>query len=280
MSQEPLQLLPPEKWGELQSAFKKDWPRGASGYAVLAMQKQWLDRGIDYEFKVYCPFGDVQNGMVAVNEKTGFYEIIIQCPSDDLENLGKALKTTKIIDWKRYIIIAFVPYNIIELIKTILEDINMEIELILPSARFILDSRKPYDDVNLPAGMTFEVLTNEYVDLIDSTWPHRYPSSTTYFELLIDNKYGYGLFLNNTLICWLLINESGNLTHMYTVKEHRQKGYGVLLLKLVSNVLIEDGKIVSAYCLADNYNAIKLYNKAGFQRIEGVAWCYLRSKIN
>ncbi|KAJ8717749.1 hypothetical protein PYW07_005679 [Mythimna separata] len=280
MSQEPLRRIPPEKWEELQSAFKKDWPRGASGYLVLAMQKQWVDRGIDHDFKVYCPFGDVQNGMVAVNEKTAFYEVIIQCPNDNLENLGKALKTTKIIDWKRSIIVPYVPYNIIELIKTILDDINVEIELVLPSARFILDTRKPYDDINLPAGMTFEVLTNKYVDLVDTTWPHRYPSSPTYFELLIDNKYGYGLSLNNTLICWLLINESGNLLHMYTVKEHRQKGYAELLLKLVSNILIEDGMPVSAYCLADNFNAIKLYNKAGFDRIEGVAWCYLRSKIN
>ncbi|KAJ8717750.1 hypothetical protein PYW07_005680 [Mythimna separata] len=244
------------------------------------MQKQWVDRGIDYDFKVYCPFGDVQNGMVAMNDKDAYYEIIIQCPSDNVENLSKALKKTKIIDWKKSIIIPYAPYHIIELIKTILEDVNVDIEFILPSATYILETKTPYDDVNLPTGITFEPLTNKHLDMIDSTWPFRYSSSPAYFELLIENKYGFGLYLKDTLICWLLVNESGNLTHLYTVKEHRQKGYAELLLKLVCNVLIKDGLIVSSYCLKDNINAIKLHTKVGFVEIGDVDWCYLRSTIN
>ena len=131
---------------------------------------------------------------------------------------------------------------------------------------------------SLPTGGTFDLLKKESIDLLDSTWPHNYPGSPKYFELLIENKYGYGLYVNNALTCWCIINESGNLLHLYTVKEHRQKGYAELVLKLVSNVLIKDGKVVCAYCLEDNYNAINLYKKAGFARSERVAWLYLRSK--
>ncbi|KAJ8717136.1 hypothetical protein PYW08_005535 [Mythimna loreyi] len=284
MSQEPLQIIPPEKWGELQSAFKKDWPRGAPAHSVLAMQKLWVNRGIDYEFKVYCPFGDVQNGMVAVNEKNACYEVIIQCPNDNVENLYNALRETKIIDWKKSPLIPYAPSHIIKLIKTLLEDKNIseavEIELILPAATFILETKIPYDDVKLPTGITFELLTKKYVDIVDTTWPLRYPSSSTYFELLINNKCGYGLFQNNALICWLFVNESGDLTHLYTVKEHRQKGYAELLLKLVCNVLIEDGLMVTSYCLKDNYSAMKLHNKVGFTEIGDVDWCHLKSIIH
>ena len=131
---------------------------------------------------------------------------------------------------------------------------------------------------SLQKGVTFDLLKKEDIDLIDSTWPYRHSRSPKYFERLIENKYGYGIYVNNALTCWCLINESGNLLHLYTVKDHRQKGYAELALKLISNVLIKDGKIVSAYCLEDNDGALNLFKKAGFARTERVAWLVLGSK--
>lgn len=126
--------------------------------------------------------------------------------------------------------------------------------------------------------MTFKHLTTEHLNLIDSTWPYNYPSSDTYFEFLINLNYGYGLYLNNDLISWVLISEAGTLLHLYTVEEHRRKGYAEVLLKMVSNDLLKDGRVVIAYCVPDNYNASKLYIKAGFVPAEDVTWIYFRSK--
>lgn len=70
--QDVLQYLPPEKWCELKSAFKKDWQRGRTAYAVLQTQQLWLEKGDTYGFKVYCPFGKVENGIVALNEKVSY----------------------------------------------------------------------------------------------------------------------------------------------------------------------------------------------------------------
>ncbi|KAF9424730.1 hypothetical protein HW555_000031 [Spodoptera exigua] len=262
-----------ERWDELLNVFRKDWPRGVSGYTVLDNQKRWMAKGIEYDMRIYCPFGEVQNGMVALNEKYSFYEIIIQCPSDDTRKLAMALRTTKLIDWTRPIKVPFAPYNVINMLKEIVDDVNVQIELILPSDTFMLDTQ-----AFLPDGISLQLLTNEYLDLVDSTWPHRYPTSASYFELLINLKSGYGLFADKTLLAWVLINESGNLLHLYTAEGHRQKGYAELLLKSVSNVLIKEGRIVNAYCLLDNHNACKLYRKAGFHNSGEIAWVYLKAK--
>lgn len=72
MDQEPFVLLPIEKWIDLQAAFKNDWPRGISCYSILDTQKRWKEKGLDYDFQVYCPHGDVWNGMVAIIEKVSF----------------------------------------------------------------------------------------------------------------------------------------------------------------------------------------------------------------
>lgn len=70
MEQDPLKLMKLEKWNELQIEFEKDYPRGVTGYNVLQTQKKWSEQGIDFGFKVYCPFGEAINGMIAVlNEK-------------------------------------------------------------------------------------------------------------------------------------------------------------------------------------------------------------------
>lgn len=64
---------------------------------------------------------------------------------------------------------------------------------------------------------------------------------------------------------------------MYTVEEHRRKGYAELLLKLVSNILLKQKRDVLAFCVKNNKNAMKLYEKAGFDRLDGVAWSFTSS---
>lgn len=69
MMGDSLHYWPTAKWNELQAVFKADWPRGIGGYSALENQKTWLECGIDYGFKVYCPFGEVRNGLVGINKK-------------------------------------------------------------------------------------------------------------------------------------------------------------------------------------------------------------------
>lgn len=64
-----LELVPVQKWQSLQEAFKSDWPRSIMGYCVLETQREWMEAGFDYGFKVFCVSGDCRNGTVAINEK-------------------------------------------------------------------------------------------------------------------------------------------------------------------------------------------------------------------
>lgn len=70
--EEPLHPLPIEKWSDVQRAFKSEWPYGISGYKALETQREWLKKGYQNAWKVYCPYGDIWNGFVAINIKVGF----------------------------------------------------------------------------------------------------------------------------------------------------------------------------------------------------------------
>ncbi|KAI5636091.1 FR47-like protein domain-containing protein [Phthorimaea operculella] len=256
MSLDALVHLPVNDWDKLQKAFEADWPRGISGYTILETQRKWKAEGFDYGFKVFCPFGVVQNGMVAINEKDVFYEIVIQCPNEDTTNLEEALLTTKEINWSRDIVIPFAPNHVIECVKRVVKALNLNLHRVLPSESFILDKHScPFHDVGFPPSITYGLLTHDHIDLVDSKWPHRYPGSTWYFKLLIRTKSGFGLFKDSQLISWVFINEAGTLGHMYTLEEHRRRGYALLLLKLVCNKLLSEGKDVFAFAVKGNNGA-------------------------
>ncbi|XP_045537616.1 uncharacterized protein LOC106711179 [Papilio machaon] len=273
MSEDPLVYLTIERWGELKAVFKSDWPRSVSGFTILENMEYILKQGIDYGFKVYCPYGEPSNGMVAFNLKKTFYEIVIQTPKDDTSNLQEALKTSKLIDWTRQIEVPFAPKHVMDCVRRVNLEKNMK-TVITRTETFILDKDMPlFKDIRLPDGFKFKPLTLEYVDLVDSTWPHRYDSSDWYFDLLTRANLGYGLFKQNDLIAWVFIKEMGALGHLYTLEEHRQKGYGELVLKLISNILLKQKRHVVAFCVEGNKIAYKLYKKLGFERTDEIEWC-------
>ncbi|XP_059059077.1 uncharacterized protein LOC131852414 [Achroia grisella] len=277
---EPLQYYPVEKWEQVQIALKTDTPRSLPGYTALDHQRDWLHLNINHRFMVYCPYADALNGMVAINEKNTAYEIIIQCPIDDTDRLKKALRNTKIINWDRRVTIPFASRHIFECVKEVVKDFDVEIYQTIPSVLFCLDKHTPpYQDIDLPSGITLDFLNQEHVQLIDSCWPHRYPGSTWYFELLIRAKAGYGLFENGQLLSWMFINETGAITHVYTVEQYRKRGLAETLLKLVCNMRLQENKNVVVFSVAANIIARKLYTKMGFELYDDLCWCFLRKKI-
>ncbi|XP_059059075.1 uncharacterized protein LOC131852413 [Achroia grisella] len=278
--QDSLEYLPLEKWPELQASFMKNWPRGISAYYALETQKEWMQRGIEHEFKVYCPFGIVNNGMVAFNKKSTFNEIIIQCPQEDTSQLEEALRLTKLIDWRQSMTVPYPPSHITNCIRNILRDVNMEIDGEgCPHEIFILDKLNPlFKDISLPAGLTFKPLSKEHINLVDSSWVNRYDSSAWYIELLITTQSGFGIFKDNELACWVFINEVGALTHLYTILDYRKRGYAEILLKLVCNNRLKENKDSFAYCMRGNENAYNLYKKLGFVKFHTVIWRHLIPK--
>ncbi|XP_028173093.1 uncharacterized protein LOC114362040 isoform X1 [Ostrinia furnacalis] len=276
-----LQYLPMERWGELEEAFKTDWPRGISGYTALRTQRDLVSRGLGYGFKVYCPFGDVSSGMVALNKKDTLNEIIIHSPRLDTTQLEKALVSTKIIDWSTPILVPCLPPHTHECVKKVAQKLNLNFEgddEHTPHDLVLYDVHKPAFDVRLPDDVTFQLLTEDLVDAIDAVWPNRYDSSKWVFKLLIKNKTGYGLFKNKELLAWVFINEIGALVHLYTHDDHRNKGYGKTVMKLLCNKSLEEKKPVFGYCMRGNVSAEKLYESLGFEKFYHVNWTMLTPK--
>ncbi|XP_037295083.1 uncharacterized protein LOC115447582 [Manduca sexta] len=278
--QDPLQLLPVEKWSDLQRVFKSDWPRGMPAYYTLETQRRWLEQGFYYGFKVYCPYGDLWNGMVGVNEKEGVYEIMILCPKDDTKKLEEALRRTNIINWNKTILVPFAPDHIVTCVNGVIGDFGLEVTKAKPFLFYYLDKNKPRFDVSLAPGITFDYLKEDHVELINSKWPYRYPGSEWYFNQLVISKNGYGLYQNDNLVAWTFINEMGALGHLFVLEDSRKKGFAEIILKLVCNKILEDGKDALAFCDEENKGVRNLFKKLDFIQSESVTWFFMNKTSN
>lgn len=68
--------------------------------------------------------------------------------------------------------------------------------------------------------------------------------------------------------------------HLFTLEKYRRVGNAELLLKIICNKLLEEGKDTFAFCVKGNEKACKFYKKLGFDMYDcGVSWCYLRPKL-
>ncbi|XP_060805511.1 uncharacterized protein LOC106132520 [Amyelois transitella] len=274
---DPLVRIPVQKWSEIQDQFLQDWPRSIAGYYALKIQREWLQRGLKHDFHVYCPYGDIRNGMVAIQSKGPVRELIIQCPSDDTTNIEEALRDTKLIDWSKSYTIPAPPIHITRAINAVLKDINMVIRRPgTPHYMFLLTKDTPiFEDIRLPKDVTIELLTEEHIDIVDSTWVNKHKGSDWFFQLLVKAQYGFGLFQDRQLACFVFINEVGFLTHLFTLEKFRKKGYADLLLKYVCNKQIKDNKDVYCFVMEGNDSAINLYYKLGFKKYHCVLWGFI-----
>ncbi|CAG9795652.1 unnamed protein product [Diatraea saccharalis] len=128
MSDDSLQYIPMERWEELERVFEADWPQSISVLTALKTQRQIATLGLGYGFKVYCPYGLPANGMVALNKKDNFNEIIIYCGINNIKNLENALMSTKLVDWRSPLTIPFLPEHLFKSIEKVAPKLNVEIE--------------------------------------------------------------------------------------------------------------------------------------------------------
>lgn len=64
-----LQELPVDQWPVLQEKLKALWPLNASGYYALQTNFKHPRIREAFQFKVYCPYGDMDNGFIATSVK-------------------------------------------------------------------------------------------------------------------------------------------------------------------------------------------------------------------
>ncbi|XP_049876676.1 uncharacterized protein LOC126374209 [Pectinophora gossypiella] len=275
---EPLVELPISKWPALQEKLKRLWPLNVAGYYALYLNLNYPGVREAFQFKVYCPYGDMDNGFVSINVKNDSQDCILFSTTQDTSKLQEALVNTKLIDWRKKVCVDLVSSLILKALENIRPRVMFSCYDVGLVMTYFLDRKtKPFDDVEYPPGTYLAPVKQHHIERIDSVWPYRYSGSKFYFSTLSSNGLSYGLFSkSDELMAWLFLNEYNFLLHLYCEEGYRRKGYAEYVMKYVVNEQLKAGNDVYAYVVEGNDKPRRLFEKLGFVDVDKGAYIYVQ----
>ena len=86
-------------------------------------------------------------------------------------------------------------------------------------------------------------------------------------KYFIKNRPSVGMFLKSDPthpVSWSLLSNYGHIMHLYTLEEHRGKGYGRIVVLSLMEQILEDGLVPAAEIEVGNLASVKLFTQLGF----------------
>ncbi|KAM3960265.1 uncharacterized protein ACR2FA_005560 [Aphomia sociella] len=221
---EPLIEIPQHKWPDLRDLYRTNWPQGADGYCFLDTQISCPGLTEAFNIKIYSPNGDINNGTIAISDWKK-YQVFIFPIKHDLTVIENSLLNSKIIDWNRYVNLPSVKTNLLESLKRISKQLDVNITFEGGVIEYVLHKDTPLYDIRHPSNTYVGPLKPEYIDTIDKSWTFHSSTSSVYFNKLMDNNCNYVLYSSDhEPAAWINIDEAGALSHLYCVESQRNKG--------------------------------------------------------
>ena len=115
-------------------------------------------------------------------------------------------------------------------------------------------------------------LTLEDAELVYKYYSYKEHDDIDYVKTIIENMPTRGIWIDGELVSWVVQRDEGSIGIMYTLKEHRHKGYAIDLTKSLINEIIKRGDIPFVHIVVGNEASCKLAEKVGFKRSSTVVW--------
>ncbi|KAG6456491.1 hypothetical protein O3G_MSEX009780 [Manduca sexta] len=273
-----LQELMINKWHLLQKKLKNLWPHNVPGYYTLYLNTKCLGVRDAFKFKVYCPYGDMNNVFIAISHK-GTFDCIIFSITEDTSKLEEAILNTKLIDWSQLVLfdlVTSVNVKCLERIRKVFEFSHWHLGRV---KMYYLDRRtKPFEDLRCHSDTYLAPVKQDNIQRVDDTWPYRHSESRYYFSTLDSNSLSFGLFSSTTnkLLAWTFLNEYNFVCHLYCEEEFRRNGFAEYLVRFVVNRELVAGNDVYAYVEVGNERSAGLFAKLGFMDVDDSGYLFVQ----
>ena len=127
-----------------------------------------------------------------------------------------------------------------------------------------------------PEGAFVAKLKPEHAGFISGFWIHGDPEiCTKLFKYIIKTCITVGVFLKSDPthpVSWSLLSNFGHLMHVYTLVEHRRKGYCRITVVSLMQQMLKAGLTPALEIVVGNVAAEKLYIGLGYVESFDVKW--------
>lgn len=109
-------------------------------------------------------------------------------------------------------------------------------------------------------------------EIIDSYYEYRHPGSLDVIKKDIKERPSSAIYVDDEIVCWVLVHPDNSMGIMYTKEEHRRNGYAIDVTIDLTSKLIKCGKIPYLQIVNGNSMSPELAKKCGFDQIGVVEW--------
>ncbi|XP_015260506.1 PREDICTED: glycine N-acyltransferase-like protein 3 isoform X2 [Cyprinodon variegatus] len=178
--------------------------------------------------------------------------------------LMETIRKTSVIDWSRYLCLGIsLPH--MEIIKSAASERNV------PSYKLSICHMMILDDASkLPAidcsGIRLNSLDESHIDLVNQTWKFsKNQEAVRMIRNMVTNFPSCCVMdAEGKPVSWMLTYVSCALGMLYTLPEHRGKGYAKVLISSMAKKLIGQGYPVFCFIEEENKVSYKLFKSMGF----------------
>jgi RimJ/RimL family protein N-acetyltransferase len=135
-------------------------------------------------------------------------------------------------------------------------------------------------NVNIPKNYKIGNLSEQWLEKINSVWPHRGDESTEYLGYLMKHNVSVGIFdENGELAAWCLQNDTQSLAALQTDENHSRKGLAVAAVQLICKKIAEENDVdIHTNIVHTNIPSMKLFEKLGFENIQDNFWISIQEQ--
>ena len=127
-----------------------------------------------------------------------------------------------------------------------------------------------------PKGVFTARLKIDHADFISKYWNFFKPQDRLeYLKYVFENCISVGVFLESDPcqpISWAFMSNFGSINAVYTLKEHRRKGYSRITMLCLMEKILKDGMIPLCGVDTQNISAYKLFTKVGLVEAFDTTW--------
>ncbi|XP_070192148.1 glycine N-acyltransferase-like protein 3 isoform X2 [Littorina saxatilis] len=230
--------------------FVDRWPDPQAVSAVVD------PAGDQLESKVFL--GKINLGMFGVNDKA----------------LVDLLKDKRLVDWNKPAVLSFVPGSFWPAAMTLMEE--KKVGPLQPEPVLMLKAtRQNLKQIPVPEGMKISPVTEDVVDVVNSTWKFICEGSDLYIRDLVRHQPSVFLTMEDGQhVGHMLGNSYGAMGMLYIQPHFRRKGYAKVIVSQLAAKYFEEGCDVYVMIEEDNEKSINLHHSVGFKTVPNfkVAW--------
>ncbi|KAK9966904.1 hypothetical protein ABG768_003986 [Culter alburnus] len=188
--------------------------------------------------------------------------------SKSKESLRKFLDTPGVINKDTFTLLAGVDIRHLEAVQEFADQHGLPWKVQAVMNVLMLQEANQLQFNQSSAGLRFSPLSEAQAHLVNSTWKYG-GDRNSYNSVLNYISHNPSLCVieegGTEPVSWLLVYQHAALGLLYTLPQHRRKGYAKLLVSILGKSLLERGHPVYCFVEKGNDTSYKLFTSLGFQ---------------